>query len=100
MLKLHSSFWHRNRKLNEQDGTYCEKSSMIGGWVQPEQIGLPDAAKTTNVPMWGVSAKLLRKMELARTPLAKQRYLDAAIEAVCYSYSLSFPGRETEKKAD
>ena len=39
-------------------------------------------------------------MELARTPLAKQRYLDAAIEAVCYSYSLSFPGRETEKKAD
>ena len=44
---------------------------MIGGWVQPEQIGLPDAAKTTNIPMWGVSAKLLKKMEQARTPLAK-----------------------------
>ena len=73
---------------------------MLSSWVKPEQIGLPDAAKTTNLPMWGVSAQLLRKMEQARTPLGKQRYLDAAIEAVVYAYSLSFPGRETEKKAD
>ena len=49
--------------------------------------------------MWGVSAQLLRKMEEARTPQAKQHCLGAAIEAINYSYSLSFPGRENEKKA-
>jgi len=49
--------------------------------------------------MWGVSAQLLRKMEEARTPQAKQHYLGAAIEAINYSYSLSYPGRENEKKA-
>ena len=39
-------------------------------------------------------------MEMARTPLGKQRYLNAAIKAIRYSYSLSFPGREAEKEAD
>ena len=43
---------------------------------------------------------MLQKIEQARTPLSKQRYLDAAIEAVCYAYSLSFPGKEADKKAD
>ena len=73
---------------------------MLSGWVQPEQIGLPDANKTTNFPMWAVSAQMLKKMEQARTPLSKQKYLDSALEAVAYAYSLSFPGRETDKKAD
>ena len=38
-------------------------------------------------------------MEEARTPKGKQRYLGAAIEAINYTYSLSFPGREKDKKA-
>ena len=43
---------------------------------------------------------MLQRMEEARTPLSKQRYLDAAIEALCHSYALAFPGREHEKVAD
>ena len=50
--------------------------------------------------MWQVSANMLQRMEEARTPLSKQRYLDAAIEALCHSYALAFPGREHEKVAD
>ena len=50
--------------------------------------------------MWRESAILLRKTEQARTPICKQRYLDAAIEAIGHAYSLSYPGRESEKKAD
>jgi len=50
--------------------------------------------------MWSVSAQLLWKMEQARTPMGKQRYLDAALEAVVYAYALSYPGRETKEKAD
>ena len=50
--------------------------------------------------MWGVSAQLLRTMELCRTPLSMQRCLNGAIKAVCHAYSLSFPGKETQKKSD
>ena len=39
-------------------------------------------------------------MEEAKTPEAKQNFLDGAIDAICYAYSLSYPGREGEKKAD
>lgn len=52
------------------------------------------------MPMWGVSAKILKRMEDARSPAAKQKFLDAAIDCICHSYSLAYPGREHEKKAD
>ena len=50
--------------------------------------------------MWQVSANLLNKMELARTPIKKAKYLNAAIDTICCAYSLAFPGRENEKVAD
>ena len=43
---------------------------------------------------------MLKKIEQAKTPLGKQKYLDAAIEVIGYAYSLAYPGREHEKKAD
>ena len=42
---------------------------------------------------------MLKNMEEARTPLEKQRYLDAALETISHAYSLSFPGKEGQKLA-
>ena len=42
---------------------------------------------------------MLKNMEEARTPLEKQRYLDAALEIISHTYSLSFPGKEGQKLA-
>lgn len=99
MRKLYSTIWNKDRALNPEDAIYCGKTSKLT-WIEPEQIGIPEGSKTINYPMWRESAILLRKMEQARTPICKQRYLDAAIEAIGHAYSLSYPGRESEKKAD
>ena len=99
MRKLHSSIWGRDRLKNPQDKAYSDKLSMLH-WVTPKHVGLADAERTTNHPMWQVSARHLQRIEEAKTPEAKQHFLDGAIDAICYAYSLSYPGREGEKKAD
>ena len=50
--------------------------------------------------MWQVSANLISQIEAAKSPETKQSLLDAAMDVIGYSYALSFPGREKEKKAD
>ena len=96
MRRLHTTFWSRDRLHNPKDKIYNEKSKALK-WVKPEHINLPEAKFTTNYAMWGVSSKLLKNMQKCRTPQSMQRCLDGAITAVCYAYSLSFPGREFEK---
>ena len=55
MRKLHSCIWGRDRLQNPQDKAYSDKLTMLT-WITPKHVGLADAERTTNHPMWEASA--------------------------------------------
>ena len=65
MRKLYSTIWTKDSLTSPEDKAYSEKQQMLT-WVEPQHIDLPDAPRTVNKPMWGVSANFLKLIEEAR----------------------------------
>ena len=76
MRKLHSKVWSKDCMNNNQDKQFQEKAE-ISKWIEPKHIGID--LRAVNMPFWRVSASILRQIEDARSPKAKQRCLDAAL---------------------
>ena len=97
MRKLHGKVWSKDCLNNIRDKQFQEKA-QVSKWIEPKHIGID--LRAVNMSFWRVSASILRQIEDGRSPKARQRSLDVALESISIAYTLCFPGREAEKLAD
>ena len=91
--KISALLWHPDRSRDSND-VRLEKKVQSLGWIQPRHIELPKHEKTTNYPMWQVTADLFKQMSQARTPTAAMRHLCEATATLNSAYALAFPDEQ------